>query len=145
MNLYFMTCLCFLNDFLLQMFYVWCSICLNIHGTHVTANIGCLNIHGTRVTANNSTTNYNVFFFFFLLFQIWKYYSMTTINPHHNALNKNEKYYASLLIWRQKHLKQSQNRCTYFETVLNVNMIMIYYWDKKLKKIMCHRSWYKNN
>ena len=38
--------------------------CLIIHGTHVTANIGCLNIHGTHVTTNNSTNN-NVFFFDF--------------------------------------------------------------------------------
>ena len=31
-------------------------------------NIGCLNINGTHVTANNSTNNNGVFF----LFQIWK-------------------------------------------------------------------------
>ena len=29
----------------------------------MTANIGCLNIHGTHVTANNSTTNNVVIFF----------------------------------------------------------------------------------
>ena len=26
-----------------------------------------------------------------------------------------------------------------------INMIMIYHWDKKLKKIACHGSWYNNN
>ena len=50
--------------------YYFCSLskyiytgCLNIHGTHVTANnstttnIGGFNIHKTHVTANNSTSN----------------------------------------------------------------------------------------
>ena len=32
-------------------------------------SIGCLNIHGTHMTANNSTTTNVVLFF---LFQIWK-------------------------------------------------------------------------
>ena len=36
--------------------------CLNIHGTYTTANIRCLNTHGTHATANNSTNDNVVFF-----------------------------------------------------------------------------------
>ena len=63
--------------------------CLNIHGTHVTANnstnnIGCLNIHGTHVTANNSTTNNIVLF----LVSDLKKYTITTINPRSQYLGQ---------------------------------------------------------
>ena len=40
--------------------------------------IGCLNIHGTHVTADNSTHN-NVVFFLFSDLKI--VYTITTINP----------------------------------------------------------------
>ena len=50
---------------------IWTRVAVSIsyddnHYTTGTSNIyyvGCLNIHGTHVTANNSTTNYVVFFF----------------------------------------------------------------------------------
>ena len=40
-------------------------------------DICCLNIDRTHVTASNSTNNNAMFF----LFQIWKLYTITTINP----------------------------------------------------------------
>ena len=41
---------------------------------------------------------------------------------------REENYFASQLLWRQNHSELSQNRCS------PIFMIMIYNWDKKLKK-----------
>ena len=66
------------------------------------------------------------------MFQIWKSYIITTINPRSQCLEQERKnYFASLLIWRQNHSKLSK----YMQPI---NMIMIYYWDQKLKKIKLH-------
>ena len=90
-----------------------CIGCLNIHGTHVTANNsnnnkGCLNINRTQVTANNFTTNNNVFFFVSDLKIVYdnNYESLITM-----PWTREEKYFTSLLIWRQNHSKLSQNIC----------------------------------
>ena len=45
------------------------------------------------------------------LFQIWKLYTITTINPRSQCIDKRGKYFVSLHIWRQNHSKLSQNRC----------------------------------
>ena len=47
----------------------------------------------------------------------------------HDALSKRGKYFPSLLIWKQNLSKLSRYRCNTF-----IYMIMIYYWEKKLKK-----------
>ena len=54
----------------------------------------CLNIHVTHVTANNSTNN-NVFLFCFV-FQIWKLYTITTINLRSQCLWQERK---KILVW----------------------------------------------
>ena len=70
--------------------------------------IGCLNMHGIHLTTNTSTTNNVVLFFF----QIWKYYTFTTINPLSQCLRqertKNLRHY---LFGDKNHLKLSQNIC----------------------------------
>ena len=66
--------------------------------------MGYLNILGTNVTANNSTTN-NVFFFVSDL-KIVYYNNYQFSNTMSWTIE--EKYFASLLIWRQNHSKLSQ-------------------------------------
>ena len=68
--------------------------------------IGCLNIHGTHVNANNSTNN-NVVFFFVSYLKKSILYQLLILDQ--TAVNKREKYFASLLIWRQNYSKLSQN------------------------------------
>ena len=70
-------------------------------------NIRCLNIHGTHMTVDNFRNN-NVEFFFsdLKIVNCNNYYSSITI-----PWTRKEKYFASLLIWRQNHSKLSQNRC----------------------------------
>ena len=82
--------------------------------------IGCLNIHGTRVTANNSTNN-NVVFFFVSDLKI-------LLILFHNAFDKREKIFYITIYLETKSFK------TVSKLIQPINTIMIYYWDKKLKK-----------
>ena len=103
-----------LSSFLIKYIYIYIYIymcvcvcvCVYIY-IYIYTYTGCLNIHGTHVTANNSTNNNAVLF----LFQIWKQYTIMTINPWSPCLGQErKKYFVSLFIWRQNHTKVSQNR-----------------------------------
>ena len=54
----------------------------------ISTNKGCLNIHGTHGTANNSTTN-NIEFFFVSDLKIVYYNKLSILD--HNALDKKSK------------------------------------------------------
>ena len=76
-------------------------------GVSNSLNTGCLNIHGTYATVNKSKNN-NLLLFCFR-FEI--VYYKKSINPRSQCLVQERKYFASLLMWRQNHLKPSQRRC----------------------------------
>ena len=59
---------------------------------------GCLNIHGIYVTSNNSK-NDNVVF---VLFQIWKYYAISTINPRSQCIEQERKTILYHYLFRDK-------------------------------------------
>ena len=65
---------------------------------------GGLNIYGTHVTDNNSINN-KCFFFGF------RFENSQLLILNHNCLRLERKDLTSLLIWRQNHLKLSENRC----------------------------------
>ena len=100
--------------------------------------IGSLIIHGTLVNTNNSTNNNAVSLFYFK-FENNIQQQLSIID--HNALDKIGKIFCvNYLFGVKNHTKLSQNRCNPF------NMIMIYYWHKKLKKLIAFPgSWYNNN
>ena len=78
--------------------YVW----LSIEGERVCVCTGCLNINGTHVTANNSTTNKDMLFSVSdLKIVYYNNYQSSITRPW----TRKEKYFASLLIWRQNHSK----------------------------------------
>ena len=63
-----------------------------------------------------------------LLGHCWTLYPLYHWDPWSQCLGQErKKYFVSLLIWRQNH-------STVSEYLQPINMIMIYYWDKKLKK-----------
>ena len=84
---------------------------------------GCFNIHGTHVTANIAT-NYN-FEFFSCLWIENSILSQLLILDHNTLAKKGKNIFAPLLIWRQINLKLPKKK------MQRINMIMIYYRDKK--------------
>ena len=83
---------------------------------------GCLNIHGAHVTANNSSNNNVVLFF---CFRFENSIQLLILDP--NALDKRGK---NIL----HHYLETRSIKTISKQMQPINMIMIYYWDKKLKK-----------
>ena len=87
--------------------------------------VGCLNIHGTHVTDNNSTNNNGVFFFESDLKIVYynNYYSLITM-----PWTREEKIFSITTYLETKPFK------TVSKKMQPIVIIMIYFWDKKLKK-----------
>ena len=74
------------------------------------------------------------------LFLVWKYYSITIINPRSQFLGQEREYILRHYLFGDKIIQNC------LKTDATISMIIIYFWDKKLKKkISFPGIWYNSN